>query len=446
MFCHRRHAILTMLMFGLVASIAMGQGSDLSRLLAPCISEQTLAIVQIDVGRIDVDAVLDWLVKTAPAAMDADEVEAVTQRWRPVWREGIGFVKTAGGERLFVVWGVGDRLLAVPITNRVNKEAMESCLTGMREDLFGGQATVARKGGLLIAGPRWMAEQWQSRAPLVRPEVARATAKARGAVIGVFVIPSMDSRRVLDAMLPTVLGQGMEAKGHPITEGLQWATISLDLPPSPSLSLTVGSTDAASASALREFVAASLSLVGRIAALKQACPNLEEALTTLTPEVKGRGLRLDISKRQCERLGTDLVTPGLFELRASILRQLCGTVLSGMTKGMLIYANDHADKWPPSLETLVDTVEYPRSDLICPAMRHRPQYESYVYRGVDTGGVWVEPMIIVVHDRAGNHKGGRHVMFADSHVEWVTEERFAELVARDNELRRGRGFPEKAVQ
>lgn len=100
----------------------------------------------------------------------------------------------------------------------------------------------------------------------------------------------------------------------------------------------------------------------------------------------------------------------------------------------------------PSLKTLLATQEYPPSDLLCPAMRHRPDYESYVYRGVDTGGAWVEPMIVMVHDRAGNHEGGRNVLFVDSHVEWVTEERFAELVKQDNELRRKRGFAEKPAQ
>ncbi|HPC96868.1 MAG TPA: hypothetical protein PLU87_18125 [Sedimentisphaerales bacterium] len=47
---------------------------------------------------------------------------------------------------------------------------------------------------------------------------------------------------------------------------------------------------------------------------------------------------------------------------------------------------------------------------------------------------------------AGNHEGGRNVLFVDSHVEWVTEERFAELIKQDNELRRKRGFAEKPAQ
>jgi prepilin-type processing-associated H-X9-DG protein len=113
---------------------------------------------------------------------------------------------------------------------------------------------------------------------------------------------------------------------------------------------------------------------------------------------------------------------------------------------MLIYSNDYQDKWPPNLRTLVQTVEYNPTGLLCPAMRYRPDYESYVYRGVDTGGMWVEPMIILVHDRAGNHEGGRNVLFVDAHVEWVTEQRFQDLVRQDNELRRARGFAEKPAQ
>jgi len=58
----------------------------------------------------------------------------------------------------------------------------------------------------------------------------------------------------------------------------------------------------------------------------------------------------------------------------------------------------------------------------------------------------VEPMIILVHDRAGNHEGGRYVLFVDSHVEWFTEEHFQELIAQDNAIRRKRGLPEKPVQ
>lgn len=320
---------------------------------------------------------------------------------------------------------------------------MKDWLKEIWRAFYSGRTTSLRKEGLLVAGSQEMMGRWQSRA---RAELAQATASAGGATVEVFVIPSMDSRRVLEAMLPVVIDQGVEAKGHPLTEGLQWATIRFDLPPAASFGLHVESADAASASALGGFLSASLDVVGQIPALRQACPNLERAVGVLRPEAKGRGLELALETRQCNRLGNDFVTPGVFALRASILNKLCHTVLSGMGKAMLIYANDHEDKWPPRLETLVEKAEYSRSGLICPAMRNRPEYESYVYRGADTGGVSVDAELIIVHDRVGNHEGGRHVLFADSHIEWVTEARFAELVAHDNKMRRERGFAEKPVQ
>ena len=438
---HRSCAIVILAVFGVLAPAAPGQ--DLGRLLAPCVGDQTLAVVRIDLASVDVDAVFDWVIQTAPRRMDARQVREVTGRWRAAWKQRTARFTAAGGQTLYVAWGLDGPLLAVPVTNRLKEPAMKDWLKETWRALYSGRATGLRKEGLLVVGTQEMIGRWQSQA---RAELAQATASAGGARVEVFLIPSVDSRRVLEAMLPVVIDQGVEAKGHPLTEGLQWATIRLELPPAASFGLHVESADAASASALGGFLSASLGLVGRIPALKQACPNLERAVGVLTPEAKGRGLELALDTRQCSRLGNDFVTPGLFELRESIVNKLCSTVLSGMGKAMLIYANDHEDKWPPKLETLVEKAEYSRSGLICPAMRHRPGYESYVYRGVDTEGVWVDAELIIVHDRAGNHRGGRHVLFADSHIEWVTEARFAELVARDNELRRGRGFAEKPAR
>ena len=49
--------------------------------------------------------------------------------------------------------------------------------------------------------------------------------------------------------------------------------------------------------------------------------------------------------------------------------------------------------------------------------------------------------MITVYEKAGNHTGGRNVLFLDSHVEWVTEERFQELIKKDNEYRQQKGPP-----
>jgi len=49
--------------------------------------------------------------------------------------------------------------------------------------------------------------------------------------------------------------------------------------------------------------------------------------------------------------------------------------------------------------------------------------------------------MITVYEKSSNHGGGRNVLFLDSHVEWVPEERFQELIKKDNDYRRKKGFP-----
>jgi prepilin-type processing-associated H-X9-DG protein len=48
--------------------------------------------------------------------------------------------------------------------------------------------------------------------------------------------------------------------------------------------------------------------------------------------------------------------------------------------------------------------------------------------------------MITVYDKMGNHSDGRNVLFLDGHVEWVEEERFKELIKRDNDYRREKGL------
>jgi prepilin-type processing-associated H-X9-DG protein len=282
--------------------------------------------------------------------------------------------------------------------------------------------------------------------PVQRPELSQAAGKASQATIRAFIIPSTDHRRVLEAVLPTMLSDDIQISDGALRKGLQWATINLDLPPKPSLSLYVDSADTVSAASLGTLLATGLKRASQLPMLQQAYPDLEVPVALLTPKVEGNSLQLSLDEQQCRRLAANFLTPSLFELHASLLRHTCQGTLSGMGKALLIYANDYDDEWPPSLETLVEKAEYSRKGLICPAMKHRPDYESYVYRGVDTVGTSVEPTIIMVHDRAGNHPGGRNVLFVDSHVEWVTEEQFQKLIAQDNALRRGRGLPEKPAQ
>jgi prepilin-type processing-associated H-X9-DG protein len=74
---------------------------------------------------------------------------------------------------------------------------------------------------------------------------------------------------------------------------------------------------------------------------------------------------------------------------------------------------------------------------VCPATNLK---DSYIYRGA-TLTTSDTPWMITVYEKLSNHGDGRNVLFLDSHVEWVSEERFQELIKRDNDYRREKGLP-----
>jgi len=436
----------------LLASLAGSplQAENLSQLLAPCLDNDTVAVIRIDTTGLETDALFDMIVQTASEAMDAEQVKRVEpfiQRTRQTMKEDLAKFRAAGGETLYAIVSVSDGLLlAIPIAKGARETALKEWVEATSKEFWGPCAVQIRKGNLIVAGQSSVLNRRQSKSPVIRLELDKAAAKATPAAIQVFLIPTVDSRRVIEAMLPATIDQQLQIPPNALVKGLQWAVKSINLPPRASANVYIESADAASAQALRKVLLALWESVGRFSKLKQAYPELAATLAMLTPTVKGRTLQLSLDAKQFTSLASRVLTPGLFEMRESILRIACGTELSGMAKAFLIYANDHDDKWPPSLATLVDTVEYPRLGLTCPAMRHKPNYTSYVYRGVDTVSTSSDPSLIMVHDRAGNHPGGRNVTFVDSHVEWVTEERFQELIAQDNRIRREAGLPEKPAQ
>jgi prepilin-type processing-associated H-X9-DG protein len=153
-------------------------------------------------------------------------------------------------------------------------------------------------------------------------------------------------------------------------------------------------------------------------------------------------LVLQIDSAAADSIIDDFIAPALLETKAKAARYACATNLKGIGMALMIYANDHNDEFPPDLETLISKAEMSAQGLVCPATMLK---DSYIYRGAsitldDT------PWMITVYEKSGNHNGGRNVLFLDGHVEWVEEERFQELIKKDNDYRREKGFPVLPVQ
>ncbi len=116
-------------------------------------------------------------------------------------------------------------------------------------------------------------------------------------------------------------------------------------------------------------------------------------------------------------------------------QRLCREQLGVIHRGIEAYRSIYGGQLPPSLEAVGDADAIPVDMLLCPGDRSREP--GYFYRPVRTVTEGVTSSIRVC-DRAGNHPGGRNVLFANGDVVWKEESQFQALL----ELPENEGFAE----
>ncbi len=142
-------------------------------------------------------------------------------------------------------------------------------------------------------------------------------------------------------------------------------------------------------------------------------------------------------------MGIGILMPALGRARETAKTVVCMNQLKQIGMASFIYANDHQGKFPPDLNALVREADLSPKVFICPATKDGPDDCSYVYRGADLDDS-SSAMMILAYDRQGNHRdGNRNVLFADGHVQKMTEAAFIQAVNEDNEIRKNKNLAEK---
>ncbi len=119
-----------------------------------------------------------------------------------------------------------------------------------------------------------------------------------------------------------------------------------------------------------------------------------------------------------------MLLPALMRARQQARKAKCKSQLKMIGLGLHMFASDHEDKFPESLEQLV-TLKYLSGEQVleCPSRKGGAPGESdYVYlKGLSLESGPEEP---VAFDKKGNHPDGRNVLFVDGHVQWLEEAEF----------------------
>ncbi len=418
----------------------------LDRTLAPCLDDQTFAVIHLDVTRLDAGA---W-VKQIRILMDGpigaeeeQEMQAELKNMQMQATTQIDSLIQAGAQHVFLVFSMYDFpyfFAAVPCGT--NGDQLSQYLQNTIRTLSVGEIETHVSDGLVLAGLRRTITRLRNSTPVTSRALAAASAACPPAGVQAILCPSFDQRRVLMEMLPQITGNSAKGPWTTLGTDLRWLVLGFNGPPAMSLTAIGQSPDAEGAGRVVGCVQDLKVLLTQHPGVQQVIPQINQIFARFMLRTQGDRSILTLDAGALDPIMNDVLPPIQQRIRSKARRKACKNNLSNIGRGVLIYANDHADRLPPDLKTLNGMAGLTERALRCPSAK---EAHSYVYRG-GAASIADIPMLIVAHDRKNYHGNGRNVLFLDSHTEWVEEQRFQELIEEDNAYRRKKGLPVLALE
>ncbi len=292
------------LLIGLIPLVASAKEPDaesLAREVAPYLDDQTLAVIHVDLTRIDFEPALKQLEKLDTPKRQVEEM-------RRTLKALLDSLKGAGLKRGFAVVSLADLPDPPLVVLPLDEDARANPAAKLLAELVG--YSTWEKDGVLVAGKERAIKRIRNLKPVARPDLVRAFADAPSSAAHGVIMPNDDLRRALAELIPTLpreLGGGSSAA---VTRGVRWLSLSANVAPAATFSMTVQASDESSAKALRELWAAIFKAAGSDKEVRAALPDYDTLAAILLPKVAGDRLELIVKEEQV----VSLLAPALARL------------------------------------------------------------------------------------------------------------------------------------
>ena len=159
----------------------------------------------------------------------------------------------------------------------------------------------------------------------------------------------------------------------------------------------------------------------------------------LRSHYRGAGIEQSIGAVAGAAVGIGVMMPALAKSRQQARRITSASNLKGIGNALLVYANDYNGKFPPNLQTLVETEDLDSRALESKRKPKGFNGPSYIY--VTGQDVSMYPGNIVVYENPAYCTDGLNVLFLDCHVQWMKPDEFIKDL-KETYQRLGREMPE----
>jgi len=259
-----------------------------SKALMPFLDERTVAVLHVDLTRLDPAAVekqIGLLLRLKPAVPEKLPKEVA---------EFLTVLKNLGVTQLDMVFSLADLPYFPPflVFHGGDPARLKEALT---EKKLVPESVFEVHDKVVVGAAEKTQARLREQKPMRRQDLEQALAAADGAVIQLALLAAPATRRIIDEVMPTLpepLGGGSIKV---LTRGLQWIVLRLDLEPKLDLKLLVKAADNDSAAALKKLADRGLELVGEQKELKAVLPAFDKVRKLLKLEVQDDHLKLQIA-------------------------------------------------------------------------------------------------------------------------------------------------------
>lgn len=265
-----------------------------ARAIAPLIDEVTVAVLHVDLSRIQVKPLLKKAVHWFPEWKS--EIEAAV----PALSVPLEAMKAAGVTDAYAVVTLAgpldaDNLLffAIPLPGQSNEKTVSQAI---RQAAGDDSLRVERLHDALAIGTSDTLARLRDVRPDERPELQAAFEATEGTVAQAILLPPKHTRRVIEEImpeLPEAIGGGPSSV---VTNGILWAVVDVELEPKVSITGVIQSRDKDSAERLRAKWVDVRRILVENEELRREIPHFGPLFDFLTPEVRDSRLALEVNE------------------------------------------------------------------------------------------------------------------------------------------------------